>query len=190
MTGTPPAGRKALRETLLAGRRALGSAERTAAVAAIAARLDALLAPSPPRCLGLWWPIKGELDLRGWAVDFSARHGTALALPAVTVPKAPLVYRPWAPGAAMVRGFWDIFVPADETVVRPDTVLAPLVGFRAEGLWRLGYGGGYFDRTLAAAEPRPRAIGVGLEAMAVAGFEPAAHDVPMNAIVTETRTLT
>ena len=83
----------------------------------------------------------------------------------------------------MVRGFWNIMVPQRRLTVIPDVVLAPLVGF--SGLYRLGHGGGYFDRTLAAMQPRALAIGVGAEACRLKGYVPQAHDIAMDVIVTE-----
>ena len=85
---------------------------------------------------------------------------------------------------AMASGVYDIPVPEARNVVRPDVVLAPLVGFDAEN-YRLGYGGGYFDRTLAALAPRPVAIGVGFEVQHLDSVYPRPHDIPMEVIVTE-----
>jgi 5,10-methenyltetrahydrofolate synthetase len=85
----------------------------------------------------------------------------------------------------MTRGVWSIPVPTQKAVVKPDVVIAPIVGFHA--CWRLGYGGGYFDRTLAAREPRPAAIGIGFEIMEIPGFRPQPHDIPMQTVVTESR---
>ena len=84
----------------------------------------------------------------------------------------------------MERGFWNIPVPVAGPEVAPDILLAPVVGFDDAG-YRLGHGGGYFDRTLAAREPRPRAIGVGLASARLATIHPQPHDIPMQAIVTE-----
>jgi 5,10-methenyltetrahydrofolate synthetase len=83
----------------------------------------------------------------------------------------------------MARGFWGIMVPKQGQPVIPDVVIAPVVGFC--GFYRLGHGGGYFDRTLAAMRPKPLAIGVGTEASRIEGFVPQPHDIPMDVIVTE-----
>ena len=85
----------------------------------------------------------------------------------------------------MVQGFWKIPVPAEGPEVVPDVALAPVVGWDAAG-FRLGYGGGYFDRTLAALDPPAFAIGVGLDAARVPTIFPQPHDIAMDAIVTET----
>lgn len=177
--------RRTERERLLAERSALSSADRQELTQRVAANLDRALERLSVRVLGIYWPIKREMNLLGWAGARSAEHGFALALPVVAEPRTPLEYWHWHPAARMTRGFWNIPVPVEKTVVRPDAVIAPLVGFC--GCWRLGYGGGYFDRTLAASAPRPAAIGVGLDRMQVSGFRPEPHDVPMTFIVTESR---
>ena len=110
--------------------------------------------------------------------------GAAAALPAVIAPGAPLQYRPWTPLTRMAPGRWDTLHPEDGPEVVPDALLIPLVGFDAAG-HRLGYGGGFFDRTLAALRPRPLAIGVGFELGRLSSIDPGAHDERMDVIVTE-----
>ena len=97
--------------------------------------------------------------------------------------KAPLVFRLWQPGGRLVPGVWNIPIPADGDEVLPDVVIAPVVGFDS-ACYRLGYGGGFFDRTLATL-PHALAIGVGYDAAAISTIYPLPHDVPMEAIVTE-----
>lgn len=181
--------RRAERERLLDARRAIGAADRERLTAVLARQLDAAVPARPGGALGLYWPIKGEIDLRAWAEAFAARHAMSLALPVVVEKVAPLEFRAWAPGDAMERGFWNILVPAARTAVVPAVVIAPLVGFQAAGCWRLGYGGGYFDRTLASLAPRPFAVGLGLDGAELATIHPQPHDVPMDVLVTETRIL-
>jgi 5-formyltetrahydrofolate cyclo-ligase len=161
----------------------LSSADRQLLTEAIARNLDSVLERTPCRTLGLYWPIKGEFDLRHWAERVCTRKRCVLALPVVTEKRAPLEYWRWRPGDPMARGFWGIMVPKRRDPVMPDVVIAPLVGF--SDFYRLGYGGGYFDLTLAAMQPRPPAIGIGVEASRVAGYVPQPHDIPMDAIVTE-----
>ena len=104
-----------------------------------------------------YWPIKAELSLLFWMEALHAR-GTRIALPVVEAPSAPLVFRAWHRGARIERGHWNIPVPAaDAARLIPEITLAPLVGWDPGGN-RLGYGGGYFDRTLAALAPRPYVI--------------------------------
>ena len=84
----------------------------------------------------------------------------------------------------MERGFWGILVPSEASEVIPDIALAPVVGWDRAG-YRLGYGGGYFDRTLAALSPRPLVVGIGLQSARVATIYPQPHDIPMDVILTE-----
>lgn len=179
--------RKAERAALLDARAALSVEARQALSAALGAQLLDLLprlsaAPLSGRILSLYWPIRSEPDLRGLAGPLTAL-GLRLALPVVDRPGCPLIFRAWALGDGMVRGHWNIPVPARDDRVQPDIALAPLVGWDADG-FRLGYGGGYFDRTLARS-PRPLAIGVGPEAARLATIFPQPHDIRLDAIVTE-----
>jgi 5,10-methenyltetrahydrofolate synthetase len=85
----------------------------------------------------------------------------------------------------MVRGDWNIPVPPPEAdVLVPAISLAPVVGW-TDGAFRLGYGGGYFDRTLAALSPRPFTIGIGLQSARLTTIYPQPHDIVLNAILTE-----
>jgi len=164
-------------------RRRLSSVDRQLLTEAIARNLDAGFGRLVQRTLGLYWPIQGEFDLRPWAERLRLRNRCTLSFPVVVRAGAPLEYWHWQPGDRMARGFWGIMVPERCQPVVPDVVIAPLVGF--SGLYRLGHGGGYFDRTLAAMQSKPLAIGVGIEASRVDGYLPQPHDIPMDAIVTE-----
>lgn len=180
--------RRAERARLLTARAALSMETRQTAARAIAGHLDQLLADRFATLDGLtisaWCPIKAELDLRFWLAGLAAR-GARAALPIVATRAAPLIFRVWTPETRMERGFWNIPVPAEGPTVVPDITLSPVVGWDAAG-YRLGYGGGYFDRTLAALAPRPLAIGVGLCAARIATVFPQPHDIAMQVIVTET----
>ena len=163
--------RKAERTRLRAERSALSVAEREAVGTALAGHLRGLLQDRFDGARGKvfsgFWPIKGEPDLRPLMAELH-QAGVTIALPLVEQKAAPLVFRHWTPETRMVRGDWNIPVPPpDAPVLLPDIALAPLVGWTAEG-YRLGYGGGYFDRTLAALKPRPFVIGVGFEPSAFA----------------------
>src|SRR5262249_39545202 len=96
----------------------------------------------------------------------------------------PLEFHAWRPGDAMAMGVFDIPVPASARPAQPDTLLVPLLGFDEHG-HRLGYGAGYYDRTLAALTPRPQAIGVGFALGKLATIFPQPYDRPMDLIVTE-----
>ena len=178
--------RREQRTRLLEQRRLMPSAERRSLGDLVIANLDRIVEARDVKVLGIYWPIKREIDLLAWAASVAARRPVALALPVVTTPKAPLDYCVWRKGDPMTRGFWDIPVPAEQVPASPDVVIAPLVGFC--GCWRLGYGGGYFDRTLAAlaaAGARPLKIGVGFEIGRLPTVYPQPHDIPMDAMVTE-----
>lgn len=180
--------RRAERSRLRTARLALSVADRTAAGQALAENLRALLGArfgAGRPVLSAYWPIKGEPDLRGLMHDLHAA-GWTIALPLVETKAAPLVFRRWTPETRMVRGDWNIPVPPpDAPVLAPGITLAPLVGWDGAG-YRLGYGGGYFDRTLAALSPRPFAIGIGLQAARLDTIRPQPHDIPLDVIMTET----
>jgi len=185
MSGPDPAQwRQRERARLLAARLAVPAAEREAWTARIAAALPPLMPWQKGGILGFYWPVRGEVDLRPLAPALIAT-GWALALPAVTDPAGPLEYRAWAPSEALGPGRYGIPEPeGGGAPLWPDILLAPLVGFDAAN-YRLGYGKGYFDRTLAALDPRPLAIGIGFELAFVASVLPRPHDIPMDFILTE-----
>ena len=175
--------RKAERERLLALRQGLPPGDRHRSGAEIETRLRDLIA-TRPGTLGIYWPFRAEFDPRG-LIDWAVAEGRGVALPVVVDKKGPLEYRAWRPGETLVDGVWNIPVPEKREIVTPAVVLAPVVGFDRE-CYRLGYGGGYFDRTLAALKPKPLAIGVGFEVQALETIHPQPFDVPMDLIVTET----
>ncbi|SMX48924.1 5-formyltetrahydrofolate cyclo-ligase [Maliponia aquimaris] len=180
--------RKAERKRLRDARQALSVAERQAVGAALAGHLRQVLHDrfdgARDMVFSAYWPIKGEPDLRPLMAELHAA-GVTVALPLVEVKAAPLTFRRWTPETQMVRGDWNIPVPPpDAPVVTPDITLAPLVGWSVDG-YRLGYGGGYFDRTLAALEPKPFAIGVGFDTAQLPTIYPQPHDIPLDLILTE-----
>ncbi|HET9389454.1 MAG TPA: 5-formyltetrahydrofolate cyclo-ligase, partial [Steroidobacteraceae bacterium] len=137
-----------------------------------------------PTCpvLGLYWPIRGEIDLR----ELARRHvaaGGVVGLPVVVQKAAPVEFWRWQPGVAMQRGLWNIPVPPKRDPVVPALLVIPLVGFDASR-FRLGYGGGFYDRSLAAAHPRPRTIGIGFADQQLPTIYPQHHDIAMDAVVT------
>jgi 5-formyltetrahydrofolate cyclo-ligase len=174
--------RRGERERLIALRQALPTTERRGWADRIEAELRGLLAERPG-ILGVYWPFRAEFDPRP-LIDGAVAAGRRVALPVVVDKKGPLEYRAWRPGEPLVDGVWNIPVPEKRDIVTPAIVLAPLVGFD-EGCYRLGYGGGYFDRTLAALSPRALAIGIGFEVQRLETIYPQSFDVPMDLIVTE-----
>ena len=173
--------RKVQRERLLASRMAMQAKLRTELTALLIAQLSRIV-PADGRIVSLYWPIRGEPDLREWMRE-RAGLGTRVALPIATALGHPLEFREWRPGVRMARGLWKIPYPADGAEVQPAVVIAPLVGFDRQG-FRLGYGGGFFDRTLARLTPRPLVIGVGYASGALESIFPQPHDIAMDWIVT------
>ena len=175
--------RRAERRRLLGLRTGTPAGQRRIWGGVIEAQLYTLLRQQPGITLGVYWPFQAEFDPRPLAQRLIAA-GFAAALPVVVDKKGPLEYRLWRPGDPLADGVWGIPVPERRAVAVPQAVLAPLVGFDHQ-CYRLGYGGGYFDRTLAALIPRPWAIGVGFEISRLETIYPQPFDVPMDLIVTE-----
>lgn len=143
----------------------------------------ALAALAPPRVAAFCWPVRHEPDLRALLAAWSAA-GTRAALPVVVAAEAPLAFRAWEPGSLLEPDRYGIPTPVAGEFLVPDLILLPLNGFDAAG-YRLGYGGGYFDRTLAALVPRPLAVGVGFEINRLETILPGPHDQRLDWIVTE-----
>jgi len=133
--------------------------------------------------VGFCWPYKGEFDAR-FLIHHLRQGGARAALPAVVAMKAPLQFREWWPGVHMTPGVFELPVPDDTRIVVPDALLIPPVGFGEQGD-RLGYGGGFFDRTLAIITPQPLKIGVAFELSRIRTIYPQPHDILMDFIVTE-----
>ena len=179
--------RKAKRVELLERRRALDFDDRKRYAKALTERLLGAVDLRAFEALGFYWPIRGEFDLRGIARGHLDAGGVA-AVPVVVAKNEPVEFWSWEPGSPMQRGFWNIPVPLERRCVTPEVLVIPLVGFDAAG-YRLGYGGGFYDRTLAALTPRPYCIGVGFDDSALETIHPQPHDIPMDVIVTERRVL-
>lgn len=175
--------RKALRAQLIEFRNALPAETLTRYRETIDRHLERGFAGLARGVLAFCWPYKGEYDARFLARALRER-GAMTALPVVAAPKTPLVFREWHPGVRLASGVLGIPYPADSPEVVPDAVIVPLVGFDDAG-YRLGYGGGYFDRTLAALERKPVVIGVAYESAHLDTIHPQPHDVPMDWVVTE-----
>jgi 5-formyltetrahydrofolate cyclo-ligase len=172
--------------------------ERTRLIAARAAldagtleeyrrRLDAHLTRSFPGLssakLAFCWPIQGEYDARHLVRTLRER-GALTALPVVVAPKQPLVFREWHPGVEMAVGPLGIAYPLNSPEVVPDAVLLPMNGWDGGG-YRLGYGAGFFDRTLSALSRKPTVIGVAYEMAKMETIHPQSWDIPADWVVTE-----
>jgi 5-formyltetrahydrofolate cyclo-ligase len=175
--------RKAQRERLIARRLALAAEQRRERCEAVIERLSGAAEIKRTSLFGIYWPIRGEIDLR----DFARRHveaGGSIALPVIVRKSAPVEFWRWQPGARTRPGTWGIPVPTERQVVNPEVLIVPLVGFDAQR-FRLGYGAGYYDRSLAAAQSRPLAIGVGFADAQLPTIHPQSHDIPMDVILTD-----
>jgi 5-formyltetrahydrofolate cyclo-ligase len=175
--------RKEARQQMLAARAAMTMAVREDLSRRLIEQLRPVLQDRPAP-ISFYWPIKAEPDLKPLmrALD---EAGIAVCLPVCIKLGEPLTFRRWTKGAKMERGFWDIPVPADPTEVQPRTLIAPIVGYD-DASYRLGYGGGFFDRTLAKFGDAAVAIGIGFSMFRLATIHPQPHDIAMAAIVTET----
>jgi len=175
--------RKSQRERLIAARAALAPA----VLEAWRQRIDGFLELSFPglaSCrLAFCWPVKGEYDARHFARTLRTR-GALTALPVVVAPKAPLEFREWHPGIELAKGPLDIPYPVNSPEVTPNAVLLPMNGWDAQG-YRLGYGGAFFDRTLASLAKKPLVIGISYELARLETIYPQSWDIPMDYVVTE-----
>ncbi|MBI3284868.1 MAG: 5-formyltetrahydrofolate cyclo-ligase [Burkholderiales bacterium] len=178
--GTLP--RKELRKLLLQQRRALDPQLRREMDARIVQKLLAWCQQHRPASLGVYWPIQAEPDLHDCYQQLSDA-GIALALPLVTARNAGLSFLAWRPGDAVTLDEYGIPTPARrDRPLQPVALLVPCVGFNADR-YRLGYGGGHYDRTLEQT-PRPATLGVAYQTARV-DFVPGAHDVAMDVILTD-----
>ena len=175
--------RRGQREAIIARRRARSLEDRQRLSEPVVQYLRANVTAARYPVVGLYWPIRGEIDLRDFARDLVAAGGI-VGLPVVVQDAAPVEFWRWHPGVALKRGHWNIPVPPRRDVVLPDVLVVPLVGFDS-GRYRLGYGGGFYDRTLAAAVPRPHTIGIAFTDAELPTIHPQPHDIPMDVIVTE-----
>lgn len=171
------------RRGLLNQRLSVDAAVRRQLSREIVVRLANLIDAAAYPTLGFYWPIRGEIDVRELARTHLAAGGRT-ALPVIVNKHAPVEFWQWEPAMPTQPGVLNIPVPRERRLLIPDVLVVPLLGFdRAH--FRLGYGGGYYDRTLAAAERRPLAIGVASAEAELQTIYPQPHDIPMDVIVTE-----
>jgi 5-formyltetrahydrofolate cyclo-ligase len=131
-----------------------------------------------------YWPIRDEMDIKS-VVARLMDAGQPVCLPVVLGDEQPLELRLWEDGAPLYEAGFGTLAPAEEAPrAAPDVIIMPLLGFDKHGT-RLGYGGGYYDRTLAGLAKRPRLIGFAFALQEVDLIPREAHDVPLDAIVTE-----
>jgi 5,10-methenyltetrahydrofolate synthetase len=175
--------RKAERATLIARRLAASAADHAGWSARIEDHLRSGFPLLERLVVGFCWPYQGEFDART-VVRELRRRGARAALPVVLGKGLPLEFREWWPGVGMVNGAYDVPVPDGTAALTPDVLLIPAVGIGGRGD-RLGYGGGFFDRTLAALSPRPLTLALAFELSRIATSDPQPHDILMDFVVTE-----
>ena len=141
--------------------------------------------------IGAYWPIKGEFDplpvLHRWKEDGELLDKPQLrriGLPVIDKQTKTMRFHVWYPGCPMEEDAYGIPKPKDTEVIEPTLLFVPCVGY-APGGYRLGYGGGFYDRTLAAMQPHPFTVGLGFTSGFVAHLQAEAHDIPLDAILNE-----
>ena len=200
--------KKTLRQRLVQER--LHLPDRLERIARLQQVMRMWLMDRPDTVIGAYWPIKGEFDplpaLYRWQEDAvlgSSIHppGNASAqqtlnllnkpesqrrigLPVVNKEHKTLIFYSWYPGCPMEADAYDIPKPKDTAIIVPTLLFVPCVGY-APGGYRLGYGGGFYDRTLATLQPKPFTVGLAYSNALVTDFQPEAHDVPLDAILTD-----
>lgn len=172
-------------------RRAAVAARREAAAERLgpraAARLAATLAPCAGAVLAGYMPIRTEVDPQpALAAHLARGAGGRICLPVIEAPALPLAFRDWHPGARLVTGPFGVQVPEAGDWLTPTVLIVPLLAFDWRG-YRLGYGGGFYDRSLAALRARGPVIAIGLAyaAQEVEEVPVEATDQPLDLIVTE-----
>ncbi|HEX7784661.1 MAG TPA: 5-formyltetrahydrofolate cyclo-ligase [Methylomirabilota bacterium] len=175
--------RKFERERLIAARERVDAAT----LERFRRRIDAHLLRSFPglasATVAFCWPMRGEYDVRPLVATLRER-GAVTALPVVVAPGQPLIFREWHEGVALAAGPLGIPYPPSSDAVAPSVVLVPMNGWDEAG-YRLGYGAGFFDRTLANPPKSLVAIGIAYELAKIATIRPQRWDVPMDWVVTE-----
>lgn len=185
-----PFDKKTTRERLIGDRRK--AADNTVRSVELQNVLRAWLLTRTDNIIGAYWPIKNEFDplpaLHRWKEDgelMDSPQMRQIALPVVNKVHKTLTFHDWYPGCRMEEDAFGIPKPKDTEALRPTLLLVPCVGYGPEG-YRLGYGGGFYDRTLATLQPRPFSVGLGFAYGYVPEFRPGSHDIALDAILTDT----
>ena len=179
----PSSDKKLLRRQLQAERQSL--IDRHQRAMHLQEVLRVWLVARPDLAIGAYWPIKGEFD----ALPALYRWGEAdprrrIGLPVIDKQTKRLGFRVWTPGCEMEEDAYGIPKPKDTPAFEPTLLLVPCVGYGPKGV-RLGYGGGFYDRTLASLQPRPFTVGLGFTNGFIDDFEPEEHDLPLDAILND-----
>ncbi len=185
----PESGKKVLRRRLLEER--LNLPDRHARSAALQQIMRIWLVGRTDLVIGAYWPIKGEFDplpaLHRWKEDgelLDQPEPRRIGLPVVDREKKTMTFHAWYPGCPMEEDAFGIPKPKDTELIVPTLLFAPCVGYGPGG-YRLGYGGGFYDRMLSTLLPRPFVVGLGFGPGFVEDLEPEPHDVPLDAILND-----
>ncbi len=181
--------KKTLRQALIAQR--LNLPDRLQRAAALQQVMRIWLVGRPDAVIGAYWPIKGEFDplpaLHRWKEDgelVDVPQLRRIGLPVVDKVHKTLVFHAWYPGCPMEEDAYGIPKPKDTETIVPTLLFVPCVGYGPGG-YRLGYGGGFYDRTLATLQPLPFTVGLGYGTGFVDDLQAEPHDVPLDAILND-----
>jgi len=181
--------KKALRAALIEQRNQLPDRQERADLLQRVMRI--WLVGRPDIVIGAYWPIKGEFDplpaLHRWKEDgelLDQPQPRRIGLPVVNKETRTMTFHAWYPGCPMEEDAYGIPKPKDTEIITPTLLFAPCVGYGPGG-FRLGYGGGFYDRMLSSLTPKPFAVGLGFGMGFLPDFEPEAHDVPLDAILND-----
>ena len=180
--------KRILRGTMLAWRGGLAEAERRAAAHGLVEMWRLERPVQTPAVVSGFWPMAEELDIRPLMMEL-ANQGCQLALPVVVAKRQPLVFRAWRPGDPLEAGVFGTLHPSPKReVVEPDALIVPLLACDEEG-WRLGYGGGFYDRTLEALRAKKivTAVGVGFNAQLLPEVPHGPSDQRLDWLLTDKR---
>lgn len=174
--------RAAQRAKLIAERRAITAHQRRLWDREISEQVYAWCKSHEVTTVGVYSPIQGEPSLYE-AFPLLVGMGIRLALPSVPAADQALTFSAWSPGDELMKDHFGVLVPLESApLVKPEVLFIPCVGYTAEG-YRLGYGGGFYDRTLAE-QPKPKTVGIAYR-ISQCQMEAQAHDIAMDIIITD-----
>jgi 5-formyltetrahydrofolate cyclo-ligase len=158
-------------------------ADRSEREALLLARVEQWLHTVEVSRLAFFWPTRGEPDLSGLVQRWL--HGGPQRIAALPVMEGELLrFAPWSPGTVLISGPFDVQIPQTEERIDPQLLLIPCVGIDRRR-YRLGYGGGYYDRTVPQMSPRPITAGIGFDSARIESIDPKPHDMQLDVAITD-----